>query len=402
MTTYGTIRVALFGIAAAVLGMGCGDLNDGSETESLPGYRTAIQSLEAPCEIDVVNNDGEFLRRVNIEEEYIPGVVACENGGAPLEALKAQAVQARSFLYYKIFVAGQTEIRNSTADQVFSCSYRPNGPDAIHIQAANETKGQYVEWNDYIVASFYVAGAIPSDPNPADAVGSCTAKPGDNDPTTTQKWVTYNWGKSVCNIMMTELGWAPDDCMRNPHNRGCASQNGEACLATVGWKYQDMLKYYYGDDIVLTNADGRCGGPAPYQLTDEDRFCGLKADGAYCMADTVVACEGEFAAMAEVCPMGCEDGTCVVAPTNNTTGNNTTGNNTTGNNTTGNNTTGNNSTNNSTGGTNGPGGANGQQEFPALVDESPGLPGGCSTSSTGSLWPALLLLGLFGFRRRYA
>lgn len=398
--------LALAGLSFGLVVSGCGDLQDpaADDPRDAPGFRTTFQNLDAPCEIDVVDNDGNFIRRVDIEEEYIPGVVACENGGAPLEALKAQAVQARSFLYYKIFVRGADSIRNSTSDQVFSCSYRPNGPDEIHMEAARSTKGQYLTWEETIVASFYVAGAIPSNPDPNDPVGSCTAGPGDEDPTSTQDRVTYNWGKTACMISMTNLGTTPDDCRDNPHNRGAASQNGETCLANVGWKYQDMLKFYYGDDITLVNAEGTCGGPPPYELTDEDRFCGLKADGAYCMDNVAVTCADEFASMAEVCAEGCSDGTCVMAPVNNNAGNSSTGNNATGNSTT-NNVTGNNTTGNSgTGGTGGTGGTSGEGgagtgEFPALVDRSPGLSGGCSTGGdSGGLGGFLLVIGLAALR----
>lgn len=303
-TRYALIFAPLLALSACVEGQDAGQTEE--EVTSLPGYRTQFFALEAPATINV-----EGVGQVNIEEDYIPGVVACENGGAPLEALKAQAVQARSFLYYKIFVAGQTTIRNSTADQVYSCSYRPNGPDEIHRRAARETKGQYLEWNGNIVAAFYVAGAIPPNPDPANAIESCKPN-GGNDPTSTQRWVTYNWGKTGCGIDMTPLGWVPSDCNRNPHNRGCASQNGEACLARVGWKYQDMLDYYYGSDIVLTNATGTHGGPPPRELTDYDRFCGLKADGSYCFdANVRVDCAEEFGAGSEVCGGGCQDGACV-------------------------------------------------------------------------------------------
>ena len=44
---------------------------------------------------------------VSVEDDYLPRVVSCENGGAPLEALKAQAVAARSYLYYKLDRRGE-------------------------------------------------------------------------------------------------------------------------------------------------------------------------------------------------------------------------------------------------------------------------------------------------------
>lgn len=294
--------------AALLLTAACSAPTDQLEHDvrEAPGYRQRVFHLEAPCTINV-----EGVGPVDIEEDYIPGVVACENGGAPLEALKAQAVQARSFLYYKIFVQGQTTIRNSTADQVYSCSYRPNGPDAIHRQAAEETRAQYLTWDNSIVAAFYVAGAIPPNPNAADPWGSCMGN-GGSDPTSTQRWVTYNRGKTGCNVELTDLGFVPADCRDNPHNRGCASQNGEACLAGLGIGYRDMLKYHYGDDIVLEVGEGRCGATPP---SAEDQFCIDNGDGSHCFdAATRIECSGGAASMTEACADGCGEGACLVPP----------------------------------------------------------------------------------------
>jgi hypothetical protein len=45
----------------------------------------------AHCEIEVENQGV-----LDLEEDYLPHVITCENGGANLEALKAQAIAARS------------------------------------------------------------------------------------------------------------------------------------------------------------------------------------------------------------------------------------------------------------------------------------------------------------------
>ena len=121
-------RFAIACTAAVVALASCAspDTDVPPEIEAMPGFQTKISYLESPCSVNV-----EGFGAVDIED-YIAGVVGCENGNAPLEALKAQAVQARSFLYYKKFVANQAVIRNSQADQVFSCSYLPNGPSALH------------------------------------------------------------------------------------------------------------------------------------------------------------------------------------------------------------------------------------------------------------------------------
>src|SRR5690242_6309517 len=44
----------------------------------------------------------EGAGQLDVDGQYLPQVVCCENGGAPDEALKAQAVMARSYLAYKV------------------------------------------------------------------------------------------------------------------------------------------------------------------------------------------------------------------------------------------------------------------------------------------------------------
>lgn len=293
---------APFVLSVAALLMSCGETVSTEDTQ----LDTRQFPLEGPCMVTV---DG--IGTIDVEEDYLPGVVACENGNAPYEALKAQAVQARGFLYYKLFVARATSVSNSQGDQVYRCTHVPNGPSELHKRAVRETKGQYLTWKGKIIAPFYVAGAKPPNPNPDDPINSCKGN-GGADGTDTEKWVTYNWGKSNCDIKMTGLGLVTPDCNDNPNNRGCASQNGESCLANTGMKYVDMFEYYYGDDIELVNSTGMCGGPAPKPVTDYDRFCSLKADGNYCFdAATRVQCAGEYAADNELCAGACVDGVCM-------------------------------------------------------------------------------------------
>ncbi len=284
----------------------CGAYDSDIPNEILdgPGYGKKFFYLEAPCEINV-----EGIGTVDIEDEYVAGVISCENPNAPYEALKAQAVQARTFLYYKKFIEGKDTIRNSQADQVFRCNHAPNGPNADHRRAAAETKGQYLSWANEIIASFYVAGSIPPNPDSNDPFNSCKAN-GGSDPTNTQKWVTYNKGKTRCDVEMTNLGFTTADCDAFPYNRGCASQNGHACLATAGVDYTQQFAFYYGDDIKLETADGICGGvvipPSEY-----DVFCDTRPDGSYCFDNaSLIVCSENLSDSVETCDNGCGEGAC--------------------------------------------------------------------------------------------
>ncbi len=178
---------------------------------------------------------------VDVENDYLPHVVMCENGGASFEALKAQAVAARSYLYYRL--NGTGSIGDGTGDQVYTCG---NQPGMAQYMAVAATSGQVLGYMGTQVAAFFVAGAKQSPP-------SCTG--GTNDPTGTEHYVTYNQGKSGDTIDQTPLGFVSPG---NYANRGCLSQNGSDCLSDDGMLYDEILRFYYGEDIELVQALGAC------------------------------------------------------------------------------------------------------------------------------------------------
>ncbi|MEQ8835867.1 MAG: SpoIID/LytB domain-containing protein, partial [Lacipirellulaceae bacterium] len=134
--------------------------------------------LLALGDVGRVHGQGEFnaLPTINVtgsgnvptESDYVPSVIQCENGLASFEALKAQAVAARTYAYFQIDKKGV--INDGTIDQVYSCA---GSPGSIHHQAAQATEGEIL-WvrdndnngtpRDVLVAAFYVARAIPSGP----------------------------------------------------------------------------------------------------------------------------------------------------------------------------------------------------------------------------------------------
>jgi hypothetical protein len=205
-----------------------------------------VSALEAYCEAEV---DG--TGKVDVESVYLPAVVACENGSADFAALQAQAVAARSYLYYKLDRSGR--IGDGQGDQVFTCN-RPPGEE--HREAVRTTAGQVLMYADAPIAAFYVAGAIPS-------TDDCRPAAGDRDPTSTERWVTYNEGRSGDEVVQTELGFVDP---RNFANRGCKSQNGANCLSERGYTWEQIVRFYYGEDIGLLGTDGPCvpaAEPAP-------------------------------------------------------------------------------------------------------------------------------------------
>lgn len=205
----------------------------------VPGLQVPAPLPGAHCQIQV---EGQGL--LDMETDYLAHVITCENGGANLEALKAQAISARSVAYYAIETSGG--ICDSQGCQVYSCAATPQ---PIHYQAVEETSGVYLMYNNTLTYGFYVAGDNSTAP-PA-----CVGVSG-----STEGWVTYNEGRTGTNVEQTALGFIHDPSdFGYGQNRGCMSQWGARCLDNdVGYDYLDILRFYYGDDIETIQAEGDC------------------------------------------------------------------------------------------------------------------------------------------------
>jgi MYXO-CTERM domain-containing protein len=195
---------------------------------------------DAYCEILV---EGKGIKE--LETDYLPHVITCENGGANLEALKAQAIAARSVAYY--YIANRGSVCDSQGCQVYTCGAEPS---ALAYQAVNETSGQYLNYDGVLTYAFYVAG------DPDTSPPACVGTPNVG----TENWVTYNQGNFGTDVEQTELGW-----VFNPgepgfgQNRGCMSQWGARCLENDnGQSYEQILRFYYGEDTNITQAQGPC------------------------------------------------------------------------------------------------------------------------------------------------
>ncbi|MEZ4301588.1 MAG: SpoIID/LytB domain-containing protein [Polyangiaceae bacterium] len=166
-------------------------------------------------------------------ESYVAGVVTAENGMAAHGALQAQAVAARTFLLRAmrddpLLGTAQKPIPSSQRFQVYSAK-----PSTKAIQATAETAGVVCRYKGQLTICNYVAGAYWN------AAGQRR-----EDPTGTEKWVTYNEGKTGAQVKPTPLSNTS-----RTDNRGCMSQNGADWLARNGYDYTSILRYFYGADL---------------------------------------------------------------------------------------------------------------------------------------------------------
>jgi MYXO-CTERM domain-containing protein len=202
------------------------------------------QAVKAPlasayCSVKVI---GKGVK--STEEDYLPRVITCENGGAGFEALKAQAIAARSVAYYEM--ASYGDICDGQGCQVYTCA---TPPSELAKKAVKETSGLYLSYGGMLTYGFYVDGD-PKTKGPS-CIGSASYK--------NEKWVTYNEGLTGKNVEQTPLGYIGPPGFGQ--NRGCMSQWGARCLEKAGDDYLDILRFYYGADIQVVQAPGPCVTP---------------------------------------------------------------------------------------------------------------------------------------------
>src|SRR5262249_14164585 len=104
---------------------------------------------------------------LDIEGDYLPKVVCCENGAAHPEALKAQAVMARTYMYFRYYAenlgTSGKPLTGTTSDQAYICagSVTHAGRDAVMA-----TKDQVMTFTEAGVTmhnvAFFVDGPRPA------------------------------------------------------------------------------------------------------------------------------------------------------------------------------------------------------------------------------------------------
>lgn len=172
---------------------------------------------------------------MDLDTEYIPRVVTAEHGTAADEALKALAVASRTFV---LRAMRDSPKLGTTANPIHSgedFQVYAKKPMARALAAAQATAGIVARYAVELVIANYVAGAIWTD----------DGKP-DVDPTKTEKWVTYNEGKTGAAVKPTKLSLPT-----RSDNRGCMSQNGAHWLAQHGREYTAILRFFYGADLEI-------------------------------------------------------------------------------------------------------------------------------------------------------
>lgn len=289
-------------VALAALGTLVASCSLESEAEPPSGVTREPLSLAKVEPLVKVNVKG--AGELDVEDNYLPQVVCCENGAAPPEALKAQAVMARSYMVFRYYGEGvgtaAKPLSGTTADQAYFCKQ----PVSTKCKdAVTATKGQITAYTNakgdrFANVSFFVDGPRPeciaqkactcAKPgptvamSPADHPADCMCFTFSSQGAANPAYVTYNWSRAGAEVTGSTIGDP-----KNESNRGCASQNIQACLAYAGWTYADMLRVFYGQDIELRLMDGSevnlatpPAGGAPSPTSPSGANPGANADGS--------------------------------------------------------------------------------------------------------------------------
>ena len=221
-------------------------------------------------------------------DDYVARVVTGELGNSrQLEALKAQAIAARTYLQRALHDApslgtAANPVRNGQDFQVAAARAM-----TLPSRAAQETRGGVAFYRGRLILANYVAGA-PWSPGAWKGVESPNH--------TTEKYVTYNAGRVGASVLPTRQA-----NMQRSDNRGTLSQNGADALAARGWTWPRILRFFYGEDLEFTLAEPadrvvpasaptpRAPAPSPPRATPSLPMKEDSDDGSMLIAATLAA-----------------------------------------------------------------------------------------------------------------
>ncbi len=186
--------------------------------------------------IRIYTEDGWWL----LDDAYVPAVVAAEIGAAPAAAMRAQAIAARTYVLRAMrddpkLGTPEKPIRSSESFQVYDKGKAGKDASDRALLASWTTAGIVMRWSGQLIIANFVAGARWTG---KDQLGA--------DYSHTEKWVTYNEGKTGKDVKPSPLS-----LKTRTDNRGCMSQNGASWLASNGYDHPAILRYFSGADLEI-------------------------------------------------------------------------------------------------------------------------------------------------------
>lgn len=191
-------------------------------------------------------------------DEYIAGVIKQEMGGSQIEALKAQAIAARSFVISKKQNDSSCTVGNGQFFQAYTTAY----DGEIYMKAAKETSGMVVSRNGKVATTAYQSHPAGMWQKEDSSGWHVTFQRFSDDPST--KW-TWN-GPSKDTVRRTAGGgslYGTEMNYDNPHNWGMSQTIAMYLAAGENYKYTQIIDLFYKEPIV-TLSDGKYDGNISY------------------------------------------------------------------------------------------------------------------------------------------
>lgn len=207
-------------------------------------------------------------------EEYVKGVVNAESGfinsftNNYKEQWKAQAIAARSMVLKQYDICNES-VPNTGSFQVF----KPNWPQELS-DVVDETAGMVLTYNDDIFLAQYDAFYEGNGSNYYCDDNLCYSTYYIRGSGNQSNWDTH----VISTYSKYTSSFAP---YPNGHGIGM-SQWGAAYLADIGKNYDDILKYYYADEIQISKVGNSCSvntDIASYDWRQADPRWGWKSYG---------------------------------------------------------------------------------------------------------------------------
>lgn len=159
-------------------------------------------------------------------EDYVAGVVASEIGEGPIEALKAQAIAARTFAAARGVLKGKVISDSASVAQAFRGTRTDSSVYPKCAQAAKDTMGLILTYDGKPISAVY-----------CDANGGRTYS---------SKEV---WGSDKPYLIVRADEWNGSQ-KKNGHGVGM-SQKGAISAAKQGVSYKEILSFYYPNTTLV-------------------------------------------------------------------------------------------------------------------------------------------------------
>lgn len=208
-------------------------------------------------------------------EDYLCGAVAAEMGEAPSEALKAQAIAARTYAL-TFAAAGKQITDDASKHQAFRAS-RIDWPGAV--QAVYQTAGQVLFHN-------------------GKALSSCLFSACNGGRTVSSE---ERWGGARPWLIAQEDPWDAAECaegaaagqsVRKGHGVGM-SQYGAIYAAKRGYGHKEILAFYYPGTAIMTNygeGETMVAGTAKIKASALVAYARSAVGGGYCFGASGQVC----------------------------------------------------------------------------------------------------------------